>query len=239
MTYEQPDSGQTNTWDHGAQLDLTGKTIPSYIAVEGPIGVGKTTLAKRLAQTFNYETLLEKADENPFLERFYQDPRSAALPTQLHFLFQRAKQIQDLRQKDMFEPVHVADFLMAKDQLFAQVILDEDELQLYQQVYDQLTIDAPTPDLVIYLQAPIDVLQERIHQRGIPMEQRIPDDYLQRLHDTYARFFLYYDQSPLLIVNAAEIDWINNPQDYTKLVDYILETKSGRNFYNPTAEFGF
>ncbi|MFL0796154.1 MAG: deoxynucleoside kinase [Cellvibrionaceae bacterium] len=238
MTTE-PSPLQPEPQHQGARLDLTDKNIPGYIAVEGPIGAGKTTLAKRLAQTFNYNTLLEQAEDNPFLERFYQDPKSSALPTQLHFLFQRAKQIQELRQGDMFQPVRIADFLMAKDQLFAQTILDDDELHLYQQVYNQLTIDAPTPDLVIYLQAPVNVLQDRIHRRGIPMEQQIRDDYLQRLHEAYTRFFLYYDQSPLLIINAEKIDWINNPQDYANLVDVILDTKPGRHFYNPSSDINF
>ena len=135
------------------QFDLSGKTLPKYIAVEGPIGVGKTTLTKYLAETFNYDTLLERAEENPFLERFYANEKNAALSTQLFFLFQRAQQLNELKQTDLFHPVRVADFLMAKDHLFAEVTLEEDELKLYQQVYDRVTIDSPTPDLVIYLQA--------------------------------------------------------------------------------------
>lgn len=215
------------------QIDLIGKDIPRYIAVEGPIGVGKTTLTKNLAQTFNYETLLEKAEENPFLERFYAGEKNSALSTQLFFLFQRVQQINELRQADLFEPVRVADFLIEKDQLFAQVTLDDDELKLYQQVYEHLTIDAPVPDLVIYLQAPADVLMERIEQRGITAERSIDGDYLMQLNDAYTRFFHYYDSSPLLIVNAAEIDWVNNPEDYKALVDYMLSISSGRHYYNP------
>lgn len=216
------------------QLDLNGIDLPRYVAIEGPIGVGKTTLAKNLAQTFNYDTLLEQAQDNPFLERFYLEQQNTALPTQLFFLFQRTKQLQELRQGDMFEPVRVADFLMEKDQLFAQVILDDDELRLYQQVYDQLTIDAPRPDLVIYLQAPIDVLLERIHQRGVLAERNIDAHYLQALNEAYTRFFHYYDRSPLLIVNAAELDLANNPEHYQHLVEYMLRIKSGRHYYNPT-----
>lgn len=217
-----------------ANLNLTGLDLPRYIAIEGPIGVGKTTLAKHLANSLDYELLLENAQDNPFLDRFYEDPVSAALPTQLHFLFQRAKQIQALRQTDMFQPVRVADFLIDKDPLFASVTLDDDELRLYQQVYSQLTIDAPTPDLVIYLQAPSDKLQQRITSRGIASEQRINPEYLQRLNDAYMNFFHYYDKAPLLIVNAAELDLAHNPEHYAQLVEYMLRIKSGRHYYNPT-----
>ncbi|MDQ2077669.1 deoxynucleoside kinase [Marinimicrobium sp. ABcell2] len=217
------------------QLEVTGNTLPQYVAVEGPIGVGKTTLAKNIAQLFNYDILLEQPEQNPFLERFYQDPKSTALPTQLFFLFQRANQIQQLRQSDIFEPVRVADFLMEKDQLFAQVTLDEDELAIYQQVYDKITIDAPVPDLVIYLQAPANVLAERIRQRGIASEQAISLEYLEALHDAYTQFFHYYDSSPLLIVNAQDLDLANNREHFKQLVEYILTIKSGRHYYNPSA----
>ena len=140
------------------KIDLKGRTPPSYIAVEGAIGVGKTTLAKRLATTFNYQILLEEADQNPFLEKFYRNRQQAALATQLFFLFQRAQKIQDLRQADIFEPVRVADFLIEKDPLFARINLDRDEFQLYEKVYQQITIDAPRPDLVISLQASTSIL---------------------------------------------------------------------------------
>lgn len=207
--------------------------IPSFIAVEGPIGVGKTTLAKRLATSFNYDTLLEQAEDNPFLERFYQDRRAGALPTQLFFLFQRAKQIQELRQGDMFQQVRVADFLMEKDQLFAQLTLDDEELKLYQTIYRQLTIDAPRPDLVIYLQAPTEVLLERVQRRGIPSEQSIETDYLSELNDAYTQFFYYYDDAPLLIVNATDINLASSEEDYNNLLEYMLNIKSGRHYYNP------
>lgn len=208
---------------------------PRYIAVEGAIGAGKTTLTKRLAETFQYDTLLEKAEENPFLERFYQDKRRNALPTQLFFLFQRSQQIQELRQSDMFQPALVADFLIDKDPLFAQVTLDDDELNIYQQVYKQLTIDAPTPDLVIYLQAPISTLIQRIKGRGIHAEQQIDGEYLELLNEAYTRFFHFYDKAPLLIVNTSEIDWVNNEDSYNQLVKYILSTKQGRHYFNPTS----
>jgi len=205
----------------------------SFIAIEGPIGVGKTTLAKKLSQSFGTELLLEGAVDNPFLAKFYQDPKNGALPAQLYFLFQRVRQLQALKQGDMFAPKHIADFLMDKDRLFARVTLDSDELNLYEQVYDNLTIDAPTPDLVIYLQAPVDVLLQRIRKRGIGMEYSINEDYLNQLSAAYTDFFHYYNASPLLIVNASGIDLVNNQADYQQLVERIQTTNNGRHYFNP------
>jgi len=216
-------------------LNLNGRQPPAYIAVEGPIGIGKTTLTRRLAETFNYEMLLEKPEDNPFLERFYQNQRNAALATQLFFLLQRGQQIQDLRQNDLFEPVRIADFLMQKDRLFARLNLDDDEYHLYEQVYNQLTLDIPKPDLVIYLQAPADVLLSRIQNRGVRFEQQIARDYLASINEAYSEFFLYYDESPLLIVNAENIDFANRDSDYYQLVDYLLNIRSGRHYFNPTS----
>lgn len=207
--------------------------LPRYIAVEGPIGVGKTSLTRRLAESFNYELLLEKAEQNPFLERFYQDPARHALSTQLFFLFQRSQQLQELRQDDMFEPVRVADFLIDKDRLFAQQNLDPDEYELYLNVYRHLTIDAPTPDLVIYLQAPTETLLGRIRKRGIRAEQLIELDYLENLNQAYTEFFHFYNKSPLLIVNSAEIDLVSNENDYQQLVDYISSLPGGTHYFNP------
>jgi deoxyadenosine/deoxycytidine kinase len=217
-----------------ANIDLKGRTPPAFIAVEGPIGVGKTILAKKLAASFNYNTLLEDAEDNPFLEKFYQNRKQAALATQLFFLFQRTQKIQDMRQADIFEPVRVSDFLIEKDPLFARVNLERDEFQLYEKVYQQLTIDAPRPDLVIYLQASTDVLLSRIDSRGLPFERGIERDYLERLNEVYSEFFLYYDGAPLLIVNASEIDMVNGETDYRHLVDYLLDIRSGRHYFNPT-----
>ncbi len=214
-------------------IDLSGRDIPRYIAIEGPIGVGKTTLAKALAQTFNYDTLLEQAGENPFLEKFYADESNSALPTQLFFLFQRTRLLTTLQQDDLFRPVRVADFLLEKDQLFAELTLTSEELNLYRRVYEHVVIDAPSPDLVVYLQAPVEVLLNRIEQRGINAEKSITADYLHSLNEAYAHFFHYYDQSPLLIINVAAIDWVENPDDYNNLVDYLLDIKSGRHYYNP------
>lgn len=206
---------------------------PRFIVVEGPIGVGKTTLARRLAQTFGSELLLEGAEENPFLERFYRDPRGAALPVQMFFLFQRARQMQELRQGDMFEPVRVADFMLEKDRLFAELTLDSDELRLYEQAYGLLTLDAPRPDLVIYLQAPVEVLQRRIARRARPGEECITADYLHKVVGSYARFFYGYESAPLLIVNAAEIDLAHSDEDYLQLLERLRDIRSGRHYFNP------
>jgi deoxyguanosine kinase len=215
-------------------VDLKGRTPPTFIAVEGSIGVGKTTLARKLAASFNYATLLEDAEENPFLERFYRSREQVALATQLFFLFQRAQKIQDMRQTDIFAPARVADFLMEKDPLFARINLDRDEYQLYDKVYQQLTINAPKPDLVVYLQASTDVLLSRIENRGLAIERAIDRGYLERLNEVYSEFFLYYDDAPLLIVNASEIDLVNSAADYKDLVDYLLDIRSGRHYFNPT-----
>lgn len=206
---------------------------PRHIVVEGPIGVGKTTLARRLAETFGYETFLEGAADNPFLDRFYTDGRRNALPTQLFFLLQRVDQMRNWRSADLFEPARVADFLMAKDRLFAEVTLDEQEFALYRQLHDQLAVEPPVPDLVIYLQAPTDVLQARIRQRAIPAERHIEDDYLESLVEAYARFFHFYDDAPLLIVNAAEIDLVHDHEQYERLVEVVRGARSPRSYFNP------
>ena len=198
--------------------------IPKYIAIEGPIGVGKTTLANKIAQTFNYDAFLEQPAENPFLKNFYRNPSQSALATQLFFLFQRMQQIQDLKQRSLFENVRVADFLIEKDRLFAKVTLSNEEMQLYDKVYEHITLDAPIPDLVIYLQAPIEILKERITKRGNINEQYLTLDYLERLNDAYSRFFLDYKEAPLLIINAADINLESNESDYEALITCLLYT---------------
>jgi deoxyadenosine/deoxycytidine kinase len=220
--------------EHAGLRSTVKSKLPGYIVIEGPIGVGKTTLANRLAQTFGSDLLLEGADKNPFLEKFYDDPGAAALPTQLFFLLQRARQLREMKQDDMFNPVRVADFLIEKDRLFAELTLDADELDLYEQVYNSLTIDVPRPDLVVYLQAPVEVLLERIHKRGLKHERFIEAAYLQRLCDSYIQFFYQYSNAPLLIVNAADIDFANNEADYQLLYQQIIEVQSGRHYFNPT-----
>lgn len=209
------------------------KSAPRYIAVEGPIGVGKTTLSKRLAETLNYPLLLEPASENPFLDRFYRDPKANALPTQLFFLLHRLQQMQDISSGDLVEPNLVADFLLEKDRLFAELTLDADEYKLYEQIYASMRVSAPTPDLVIYLQAPTRVLQHRIRARGIQYEKYIDEGYLERLTDSYAQFFHFYEDAPLLIVNAAELDLADNQNHYDELLEEILAKRTPRQYFNP------
>ena len=210
-----------------------GAAASRYIVVEGPIGAGKTALARRLATSLDADLILEEAFENPFLERFYRDGRSAALPTQMFFLFSRARQMESMRQSDLFARVRVSDYLFAKDRLFAELNLDADELSLYDQVAEKLAIDAPAPDLVIYLQASVDALVDRIARRGVGFERLIDRRYLERLTDVYSRFFHTYDDGPLLIVNASQIDPVHNDSDYNQLFRQIERTTGGRHFFNP------
>src|SRR6202521_2708158 len=207
---------------------MTSEAPQQCVVVEGPIGVGKTSLARRLCVSLSAQGVLEQAAQNPFLERFYRNPRAGALPTQLHFLLQRAQQLAALKQADLFAPVRVADYLLEKDRLFARVTLDDAEYALYEQLYARLDIQAPKPDLVVYLQAPVDVLLERIARRGVDFEQ-----YIERLNEAYARFFHEYQAAPLLIVNAASIDPIANQRDYDELLAAIRRMSRGRLYYNP------
>jgi deoxyadenosine/deoxycytidine kinase len=206
-----------------------------YIAIEGPIGVGKTALAKRLAQSLDAELVLEEVEENPFLERFYRDGRSAALPAQMFFLFARARQIQDLRQSDLFATTRISDYLFTRDRLFAELNLDAEELKLYDQIVDNLDVDPPVPDLVIYLQASVDALMQRLARRNASFDRFVDRAYLEKLTEAYARFFHAYDEGPLLIVNASQIDPVNNDADFEQLFRQIEKTTGGRHFFNPVA----
>jgi deoxyadenosine/deoxycytidine kinase len=207
--------------------------VAPYIVVEGAIGVGKTSLARRLSASFNATLILEQAAENPFLERFYRNPRTGALPAQLFFLFQRARQLAALQQQDLFATTHVADYLFDKDQLFARLNLDADELVLYEKIHARLAVEVPRPNLVIYLQAPTEVLLERIARRGIHYEQHMDRSYLDRLNQAYAGFFHDYHAAPLLIVNAAQADFVSRDQDYQQLLAQLGRTRSGRHYFNP------
>jgi deoxyguanosine kinase len=206
-----------------------------YIVIEGPIGVGKTSLAQKLAREYDSALMLEKPAENPFLENFYRNPSQYALSAQLHFLMQRTQQVQEFRQDDLFRGAYIADFMVDKDRLFAEITLNRDELALYEQIYDHLTLDAPKPDLVIYLQASIPTLRARINQRGIAYEQQIRDEYLQRLSESYTRFFYDYDDSALLTINAQSVDLIHNEDDYLAVLEKIDDIHSGRHYFNQSS----
>jgi deoxyadenosine/deoxycytidine kinase len=207
-----------------------------YIVIEGPIGCGKTTLAQLLADKFNVQLLSEKAEANPFLPRFYQDAQRYALPTQLFFLFQRSRQIADMSQRDMFTAPTVADFFLEKDPLFARLNLDDEEYTLYHQIYTHLQLKSPKPDLIIYLQTPVDELAERIEERNISYEQEIPREYIERLADAYSEFFHTYDASPVLIVNNEKLNITNDEAALNLLIDRIGQIKSSREYFNPNFE---
>ena len=207
-----------------------------YIVIEGPIGCGKTTLARLLSEKFNVQLLSEKAEENPFLPRFYQDAQRYALPTQLFFLFQRSRQISDMNQRDMFTAPTVADFFLEKDPLFARLNLDDEEYTLYHQIYTHLQLKSPKPDLIIYLQTPVDELAERIEERNISYEQEIPREYIERLADAYSEFFHSYDASPVLIVNNEKLNITKDETALNLLIERIGQIQSSREYFNPNFE---
>ncbi len=204
-----------------------------YIAIEGPIGVGKSSLVELLAREMGGSTMLEEVDTNPFLPNFYGDTRKYAFQTQLFFLLSRYQQQKDIFQQDLFSSTVVSDYLFAKDRIFAYLNLDENELGLYEQVYRLLDTRIPKPDLVIYLQASTEVLQDRIRRRNKDYERGISDDYLERLVDAYNRYFFYYNDTPLLVVNTTEIDFVNDPEDLSGLIKEIREMKGGSQLYIP------
>jgi len=206
-----------------------------YVVVEGPIGAGKTSLTHKLAERLNADTLLENASDNPFLPRFYQEPRRYALPTQLHFLFERSRQLRELAQGDLFRAGTVSDFLIDKDMLFARLNLDDDEFELYQKVYADLALQAPTPDLVIYLQAPVDALQERVKRRGVEFERGMNAGYLQRLANSYSEFFHRYEAAPLLIVNTSNLNFAQSEADFELLLERISKMRGPREFFSRAA----
>lgn len=203
-----------------------------YIVVEGPIGVGKTSLAQRLADFAEAHPLLERPQENPFLANFYQDPARYALPTQLFFLFQRINEARDLAQMDLFRSRTISDYMFEKDALFARLTLSDDEYKLYQSIYQGLAPQAPAPDLVIYLQAPTFMLSERVRRRGNRYERPIQDDYLERLAESYGEFFHHYDDAPLLVVNSEHLNFVDNADDFDLLLDRIAKMKGRREYFN-------
>ena len=203
-----------------------------YIVVEGPIGVGKTSLAKRLSERLGSRALLEQPEQNPFLPRFYQDMPRYALPTQLFFLFQRINQMRELAQPDLFERVTVSDFLIEKDPLFARLTLSSEELHLYQQIFDTLKPQAPSPDLVVYLQAQPQTLFERVRRRGVGYERPISEDYLALLADSYSRFFYHYSGSPVLVVNSERLNFVKQERDLDLLLERMERMRGGREFFN-------
>jgi deoxyadenosine/deoxycytidine kinase len=203
-----------------------------YIAVEGPIGAGKTSLARRLAEHSGSAAMLEDPDVNPFLPGFYRDSARYALPAQLFFLFQRANQVRDLSQADLFRRTTIADFILDKDPLFARLTLNDDELRLYQQIYAQLKPPAATPDLVIYLQAPTATLIERVKRRGLSYERMISEEYLLRLAESYARFFYQYEAAPVLTVNSENLNFVDSAGDFDLLLQRITDMRGTREFFS-------
>ncbi|MGB6055631.1 MAG: deoxynucleoside kinase [Burkholderiaceae bacterium] len=203
-----------------------------YVVVEGPIGVGKTSLTHRLAERLGGQTLMERPQDNPFLEKFYRDAARHALPAQMFFLFQRLHQLRELAQGDLFEARVVSDFLLDKDPIFAELTLDDDELNLYRQLYNHLRPQAPAPDLVLYLQAEPATLLERIERRGIPMETAISAHYLHRLCESYSRFFHHYDAAPILIVNNEHWNPLQRDEDFELLIERIGAMRGRREYFN-------
>ena len=204
-----------------------------YIVVEGPIGVGKTTLARVLAEEWQARAVLEQVDDNPILRRFYAEPEKAAFQAQLFFLLTRYRQQQELAQQDLFRQSLVADYLFAKDLLFAQINLDSDELALYRQLFNMLGARLPKPDLVVYLQARPDVLMARLRKRSRDYERQITPEYIRRIAEAYKDFFFHYEETPLLVVNCSEIDFVAHSEETADLMREIREMGQGVQYYIP------
>ena len=204
-------------------------SLPRYIAIEGPIGAGKTSLAKRLAGDLQARLVLEQLDDNPFLADFYKDRRKNALKTQILFLISRYQQQRELIQHDLFSQMVICDYLFAKDRIFAALNLSKDEQFIYEKMYSLLDTQLPKPDLVVYLQASLDVLKKHIKKRGVDYERNIDMEYIEGLSESYNRFFFTYTEIPVLTVNVSDIDFVNNVQDYTNLIKEIVDfSKRGR-----------
>lgn len=203
-----------------------------YIVVEGPIGVGKTSLAQKLADHLGVEAQLEKPQDNPFLEKFYADPQRHAMSTQLFFLFQRINEIRDQAQMDLFRTRTVSDYLFEKDALFARLNLSEDEFKLYQTIYQSLAPKPPAPDLVIYLQASTHTLMERVRRRGRDYERMLSDEYLKRLGDSYGDFFHHYEEAPILMVNSEHLNFVDNAEDFQLLLERMEGMRGAREFFS-------
>jgi deoxyadenosine/deoxycytidine kinase len=208
---------------------------PRYIVVDGPIGVGKTSLVERLSERLGARKLLEVADDNPFLANFYKDARRYAFQTQLWFLLNRFRQQQELAQCDLFRQTLIADYVFAKDKIFAYLTLEDHELALYERIHALLQVQVPTPDLVIFLQAGTETLLRRIGVRGKPYERDIGREYLEELNAAYTHFFFHYTASPLLVVNTSNIDFVNRPADFDDLVKAVREMRAGTHYYVPRA----
>lgn len=204
-----------------------------FIAVDGPMGVGKSALATRLAAQFGGDLIHEHADDNPFLQRFYNQPDNFALQTQLYFLFQRTKRLKELRQEDLLSSIRITDFTLAKDSIFANLTLEPDELELYGYLYTQLAASIPSPDLVIYLQAPVDVLMKRIRNRGILYERNLKRETLTRLTESYVQYYMTYNDSALIVINADNPLTLTKDSHFDLLVERVENISSGRHYFNP------
>ena len=212
---------------------MTEPKSPRYIAIEGPIGVGKSSLARILAQKFGARLVKEEVANNPFLERFYDNPRKYAFQTQLFFLLSRYRQQKELAQGSLFDSGVVCDYILAKDKIFALINLEDDEVSLYESVYRLLASTLPKPDMVVYLQARPEVLLSRVRKRGVAYERNISLDYLKTLSDAYNEYFFHYNETPLLVVNTSEIDFVERSRDLEHLVREVKSMRRGTQHYIP------